>query len=197
MFAPRDGGKAAVAEASQRDRCRSAERPGAGRLDRRGDKKPSRREAARHSVEKERYMTISEKVAYIQGLYDGLGLDEKKSGEARILSEVLDVLREVGQQLEGMDAAMDQFDEELDTLEDTVSELEDAVFDDEDEEDEESCGFGGEDGEDFFEIPCPTCGEDLLVDDEALAAGVVDCPVCGGKFALSFEDGEDGADSDE
>ena len=31
-------------------------------------------------------MTVSEKVAYIQGLYDGLGLDGEKSGEARILS---------------------------------------------------------------------------------------------------------------
>ena len=129
-------------------------------------------------------MTISEKVAYIQGLYDGLGLDGGKSGEARILSEVLDVLREVGLQLDGMDATLDQFDKELDALEDTVANLEDAVFDDEDEDD---TGLDDPD-EDFFEIPCPSCGEDLTVDDEALAAGVVDCPACGGKFALSFDD---------
>lgn len=135
-------------------------------------------------------MTISEKVAYIQGLYDGLGLDVEKSGEARILSEMLDVLREVGLQLDGMDAAMDQFDEELDTLEGTVAELEEAVFDDEDEDDADFDGCGDPD-EDFFEVPCPSCGEDLIVDDEALAAGVVDCPVCGGKFALSFEDEKD------
>lgn len=135
-------------------------------------------------------MTITEKVAYIQGLFDGLKLDTEKSGEARILSEVLDVLREVGMQLDGMDAAMDQFDEELDALGDSVADLEEAVFDDEDEQDAD---FGDGDGEeeDFFEIPCPTCGEDLLVDDEALAAGVVDCPACGGKFALSFEDEEE------
>ena len=138
-------------------------------------------------------MTISEKVAYIQGLYDGLGLDGEKSGEARILSELLDVLREVGLQMDGMDATLDQFDKELDTLEDTVAGLEDTVFDDEDEDDLDGCG---DLDEDFFEIPCPSCGEDLVVDDEALAAGVVDCPVCGGKFALSFED-EDDSDPDE
>ena len=141
-------------------------------------------------------MTISEKVAYIQGLYDGLGLDGEKSGEARILSEVLDVLKEVGQQLDGMDASMDEFDAELDALSDTVADLEDAVFDDEGEDD----GFDGfeddEPDEDFFEIPCPSCGEDLVVDDEALAAGVVDCPACGGKFALSFEDEADGSDDE-
>ena len=135
-------------------------------------------------------MTISEKVAYIQGLFDGLKLDTEKSGEARILSEVLDVLREVGQQLDGMDAAMDQFDEELDALEDTVADLEEAVFDDEDEQDADFDDL--DDGEeDFFEIPCPTCGEDLVVDDEALAAGLVECPVCNGKFALSFEGEKD------
>ena len=135
-------------------------------------------------------MTISENVAYIQGLFDGLKLDTEKSGEARILSEVLDVLKEVGLRLDGMDAAMDQFDEELDTLENTVAELEDAVFDDVDEDDGDFEDYGDTD-EDFFEIPCPSCGEDLIVDDEALAAGVVDCPVCGGKYALSFEDEKD------
>ena len=135
-------------------------------------------------------MTISEKVAYIQGLYDGLGLSGEKSGEARILSEMLDVLKEVGLQLDGMDATLDQFDEELDTLGSTVAELEDAVFDDEDEDDADFEDYDDTD-EDFFEIPCPSCGEDLIVDDEALAAGVVDCPACGGKFALSFDDEND------
>ena len=140
-------------------------------------------------------MTISEKVAYIQGLFEGMELDKSDAKTARVLSEMLDVLREVGQQLDGMDAAMDQFDEELDTLEDTVADLEEAVFDDEDEPDD---SFGGyDDDEDFFVIPCPTCGEDLVVDDEALAAGVVDCPVCGGKFALSFDDEGDESPEEE
>ena len=141
-------------------------------------------------------MTISEKVAYIQGLYDGLGLDGEKSGEARILSELLDVMKEVGQRLDGVDTILDSFDEELDALGDSVADLEDAVFDDEDEEDAEFEDYDDLD-EDFFEIPCPTCGEDLVVDDEALAAGVVDCPACGGKFALSFEDEESGGSDDE
>ena len=140
-------------------------------------------------------MTISEKVAYIQGLFEGMELDKSDMKTARVLAEVLDVLREIGQQLDGMDAAMDQFDEELDALGDTVADLEEAVFEDEDEQDGDFDDLDDED-EDFFEIPCPTCGEDLVVDDEALAAGVVDCPVCGGKFALSFDD-EQGSESDD
>ena len=131
-------------------------------------------------------MTISEKVAYIRGLYDGLGLDGEKSGEARILSEVLDVLRQMGSQMDGADAAVDRLCDELDDLRDSVADLENAVFDEDD----------GDEDEDFFEIPCPTCGEDLVVDDEALAAGWVECPVCNGKFALSFEDEEDTSSED-
>ena len=99
-------------------------------------------------------MTISEKVAYIQGMFVGMELDKSEMKVARVLSEVLDVLQEMGQQLDGMDTAMDQFDEELDTLGDAVAELEEAVFDDEDEAD--SNFDGGDEDEDFFEIPCPT-----------------------------------------
>ena len=131
-------------------------------------------------------MTVSEKVAYIRGLYDGLGLDSVTSGEARILSEVLDVLQQIGGQLDRADDSTSRLFDELDDLRDSMADLESAVFD----------GDDGDEDEDFFEIPCPTCGEDLVVDDEALAAGVVDCPACGGKFALSFED-EDEADQNE
>ena len=128
-------------------------------------------------------MTISEKVAYIRGLFDGLGLDGEQSGEARILSEVLDVLQQMGGQMDRADSSTSRLFDELDDLRDSVADLETAVFD----------GDGDPDG-DFFEIPCPTCGEDLTVDDGALAAGVVDCPGCGGKFALSFEDEDGGGD---
>lgn len=140
-------------------------------------------------------MTITEKVAYIQGLLEGMELDKTEAKTGRILSEMLDVLREVGQQLDGMDAAMDEFDEELDALGDSVADLEEAVFDGGEDEDEDFGGLDGED-EDFFEIPCPTCGRDLVVDDEALNAGIVDCPVCGGKFALSFEDEGDNGENE-
>lgn len=132
-------------------------------------------------------MTISEKVAYIQGLFEGMELDKSDKKMARVLSEVLDVLTEIGQRLDAVDEVMDEFDEELDALTGDVSNLEDEVYGDEDDFDLD---------EDFFEIPCPTCGEDLIVDDEALEAGVVDCPACGTKFALSLEDEGDEEDGD-
>ena len=136
-------------------------------------------------------MTISEKVAYIQGLFDGMGLDKSESGESRILAEMLEVLKQVGEQLDSVDATLDEFGEEIDALSDDLSDVEEAVFDGEaDDEDEVD--------EDLFEVACPNCGEDLVIDDGVLEAGAVDCPACGQKFALSFdEDEEDRQPSEE
>ncbi len=134
-------------------------------------------------------MTISEKVAYIQGLFDGMGLDKADKGETKILSEMLDVLKEIGAELEEVDATLDEYGEEIDAISDDLSDVEDAVFEDEDDEDDDL------DDDDFFEVSCPNCGEDLVIDDAVLEAGSIDCPACGEKFALSFED-EDG-DGDE
>ena len=138
-------------------------------------------------------MTISEKVAYIQGMFDGMGLDKSESGEAKVLAEVLDVLREVGDQLDTVDATLDEFGEEIDAISDDLADVEAIVG--EDDEDDCCCAhdLGCDDDlddEDFFEVDCPNCGESLVIDDEVLEAGVIDCPKCGQKFALDFE-GED------
>ena len=132
-------------------------------------------------------MTIIEKVAYIQGMFDGMELDKSESKEARILAEMLDLLKEIGAELEDVDATLDEFSEEIDAISDDLADVEEVVFEDEDdeEEDDDEDDF---DDEDFFEVACPNCGEDLVIDDAVLEAGAIDCPACGEKFALSFDD---------
>ena len=109
------------------------------------------------------------------------------------MAEVLDVLREVGDQLDTVDATLDEFGEEIDAISDDLADVEAIVG--EDDEDDCCCAhdLGCDDDlddEDFFEVDCPNCGESLVIDDEVLEAGVIDCPKCGQKFALDFE-GED------
>ncbi len=138
-------------------------------------------------------MTVTEKVAYIQGMFDGMGLDKSESKEAKILAEVLDVLKEVGEELEDLDETLDDFGEELDAVSDDLSDLEDTVYGDDGDEDECGCGCGHDHDEedDLIEASCPNCGEDLYIDQSILEAGEIDCPACGQKFALSIEDDED------
>ena len=137
-------------------------------------------------------MTITEKVAYIQGLFDGMGLDKSEDAQSRVLSEVLDVLKEIGEEIDMLDATLDEHGKEFDGVEDALNdltvgltELEDEVYGVDEDEDG---------GEDFFQVECPNCGEELTIDDEVLEAGSIDCPKCGQKFALSFDEDEENED---
>jgi len=99
---------------------------------------------------------------------------------------VLDLLKEMAEEMEDIDATLDEFGEEIDAISDDLSDVEDAVFEDEDDDDDDDEDY--DDEEDFFEMECPNCGEDLVIDDEVLVAGVVDCPNCGQKYALSCDE---------
>ena len=66
----------------------------------------------------------------------------------------------------------------------------DAPVEDEDEDDEDY-------DDDWFEVECPTCEEPLVIDDKALADGMIQCPNCHDKFALDLSDDTVEADDEE
>ncbi|MCI9473007.1 MAG: hypothetical protein HFF31_03255 [Flavonifractor sp.] len=130
-------------------------------------------------------MTISEKVAYLKGLAEGLDIDTEKSKEGKLISVMIGILEEVGLSIEDLEENTVALGEEIDALSDDLSDVEQLVFEDEDEED----GCGCEDG-DFFETDCPSCGETLVIDAGVLDEGVIQCPSCKQKFALDLDDGD-------
>ncbi len=132
-------------------------------------------------------MTISEKVAYLKGLAEGLDIDTEKSKEGKLISVMIGILEEVGLSIEDLEENTVALGEEIDALSDDLSDVEQLVFEDEDEED--GCGCGCEDG-DFFETDCPSCGETLVIDAGVLDEGVIQCPSCKQKFALDLDDGD-------
>lgn len=123
-------------------------------------------------------MTISEKVAYLKGLAEGLDLDTEKSKEGKLISVMIDILEEVALSIEDLEENDLDLGEEIDVLSDDLADVEDVVFGEEDEEFED----------DFFEVECPNCEEPIIIDDEALAEGVVQCPNCEEKFSLDLSD---------
>ena len=128
-------------------------------------------------------MTISEKVAYLKGLAEGLNLDTEKSKEGKLISVMIGILEELAMSVEDLEENALNLGEEIDVLSDDLADVEEAVFeDDEDEEDYD---------DDWFEVECPTCGADIVVDDEALADGEVECPGCGTRYAMELSDDED------
>ncbi len=135
-------------------------------------------------------MTISEKVAYLKGLAEGLNLDTEKSKEGKLISVMIGILEELAMSVEDLEENALNLGEEIDVLSDDLADVEDVVFD-EDEDDEEDYD------DDWFEVECPTCGETLVIDDEALADGEVECPKCGSRYAMDLSDDEEEVEEDE
>ena len=137
-------------------------------------------------------MTISEKVAYLKGLAEGLNLDTEKSKEGKLISVMIGILEELAMSVEDLEENALNLGEEIDVLSDDLADVEEVVFD-EDEEDVDLHDYD----DDWFEVECPTCGADIVVDDEALADGEVECPGCGTRYAMELTDDEEEEESGE
>ena len=134
-------------------------------------------------------MTISEKVAYLKGLAEGLNLDTEKSKEGKLISVMIGILEEVGLSIEDLEENAQALGEEIDAISDDLADVESVVYD-EDEEEQEA-------DDDWFEVECPTCEEPLVIDDKALADGFIQCPNCQSKFSLDLSDDTVSADEEE
>mgnify|MGYP000800420938 CR=1 FL=1 len=83
-------------------------------------------------------MTISEKVAYLKGLAEGLDLDTEKSKEGKLISVMIGILEEVGLSIEDLEENAQALGEEIDVLSDDLADVESVVFDEDEDEDEEA-----------------------------------------------------------
>lgn len=134
-------------------------------------------------------MTISEKVAYLKGLAEGLGLDTEKSKEGKLISVMVGILEEIGLSIEDLEENALALGEEIDALSEDLEEVE-SLFTEEDED----CGCGGhhhhhhgDEEEDSF-MPCPNCEQIIVIDDAAIETGDVSCDACGARFTIHFTD---------
>ena len=131
-------------------------------------------------------MGVSEKVAYLKGLAEGLGLDAE-SKEGKLFAAIIDVLDEMAEEILDLEEEMADIEEGLDAVSDDLSEVEETLyeledeFDDDDDEDED-------DEEDCFMTTCPACEEEIFFDETVLEDGEVVCPNCGEKLEFDLSD---------
>ena len=131
-------------------------------------------------------MTISEKVAYLKGLAEGLNIDTDKSKEGKLINVMIGILEEIGLAIEDLEENSLALGEEIDVLSDDLADVEAVVFDDEDEDDDED--EEEEFDDDWFEVECPNCDEVLVVDEDALEEGYIKCPNCDTEYSLDLSD---------
>jgi len=142
-------------------------------------------------------MTLTEKIAYIKGLTEGLKLDADKD-EVKVINAIIDVLDDMAKGITTLADTVDDAVYQLDEVDENLSMLEDVVYG---EEDFDDCGCDDccdcdEDENVFYEVTCPTCGEQINVEEDILLCGETECPKCGEvlefDFSTLFEDGEEG-----
>ena len=124
-------------------------------------------------------MTVTEKVAYLKGLVEGLDFD-KNDKETKVINAVLDVLEDLALAVSDLDDEMALVTEQLDEVDEDLAELEDIFYDecdDCDDCDDDCCCDCGD--EDMYEVECPNCGEVIYFDEEIILDGEAECPACG------------------
>ena len=143
-------------------------------------------------------MTASEKVAYLKGLAEGLGVDDA-SKEGKLMLAVIDVLESMAVDAEVLEAKCADLADSIDDIGEDMAYLEDlclADLDNEyDGEDDECSGCCGCDDEQEYEVTCPQCGEVITLFEDDLDFGSIRCPSCDAELEFDFD--EDDEDEDE
>ncbi len=137
-------------------------------------------------------MGISEKVAYLKGLAEGLSLDESTK-EGKLLLAILDVLDDMAEEFADIEDEIVDLEDGLDAVSDDLNDVEEFLYetsDDEYEEDEE-------DDDEYFVTTCPECEEEVIFDESVLEDGEVVCPNCGAKLEFDLSDLANATGADE
>ena len=120
-------------------------------------------------------MGISEKVAYLKGLMEGMKFDTE-SNEGKLFAAIIDVLDDIAFEIEDLTDEVMELEDGVDVISDDLADVEDLVY--EDEEEEEEC----------FATTCPECEEEIFFDETLLEDGEVICPNCGAKLEFDLSD---------
>ena len=134
-------------------------------------------------------MNLTDKMAYLCGMVDGMELDLTSSKEGKVLGKILDVMQEMTAYIVDLQTQVDELTDTCDLLDQDLGDLEDIVFDeDDDEDDDEYDDYYDEDEDDEvqYETVCPTCKNTIVLSKSILDKGEMPCPCCGQK--LEFGD---------
>lgn len=126
--------------------------------------------------------SLSERVAYLKGLCDGLKINE--SDEGKVLKAVVDALEDVVTKVESISEQQHEMQFQIDDIEDALTCFEDEFYGGED--------FDGDDDwddDEEYSFCCPECGEMVYVDVDMLESDedYIVCPNCNKKIELEFD----------
>ncbi|MEG1658754.1 MAG: hypothetical protein RR288_06795 [Oscillibacter sp.] len=132
-------------------------------------------------------MEITEKVAYLKGLAEGMELDVEKK-EGKLLLAIIDVLDDMALEMADMSDLQMELEDGLDAVSEDLEDVEDIIYDCDECDDDE---FDDDDeSEDCYATTCPNCEQTIYFDDSILEEGEVLCPNCGERLEFDASDVE-------
>lgn len=129
-------------------------------------------------------MTVTERVAYLKGLAEGLNIDSSTK-EGKLLNAIVDVLDDISFELADTQEIVGELSDQIDMIDEDLESVEDYLYDEDDEDDDDE-----DDDEDIFEVTCPNCGDTIYLDDEMLDMGEIECPNCHENLEFEFDECE-------
>jgi formylmethanofuran dehydrogenase subunit E len=125
---------------------------------------------------------LSERVAYLKGLAEGMKIDES-SNEGKLLKNVVDVLADFAEAIDDLKDSQVEMSEHVENIDEDLAQLEYEVYDDDDYEENEDF-----EEVDYFEIECPNCHETVYLDEDMLDdEEEIICPNCKEPIEIEFE----------
>ena len=120
---------------------------------------------------------LYERVAYLRGLAEGLGVEEESS-EGKVIANIIDVLEDFAEAINELYDYQEDLDEYVEAIDEDLADVEDELYEDEDD-DEDFDDFDDFDDYDYIEVECPHCKEYVYLDEDLLNNDKeVVCPNC-------------------
>jgi len=153
-------------------------------------------------------MSLKEKVAYLKGLAEGLGLDSD-SKDGKLFTAIIGTLSDMAEEIQELSENALDIGEELDAISDDLADVEEFLFDDDfdeiddfdfddfddnddDDDSGDECDCALCSGGDFsYQIVCPKCGVDIELSETDLANASATCSSCGEELDLDYDDDDE------
>ncbi len=128
-------------------------------------------------------MTITEKVAYLKGLMEGLDF-QADTKEGKLIKLMADILDDMAEEILTLQDDVDDINEYLEAVDEDLTNVEEEIFGEYDDDDLDcDCCDCCDEEEDCYEVTCPSC-ENTVCFEEIPEDKVFPCPACGKDIPL-------------
>ncbi len=161
-------------------------------------------------------MKLTEKIAYMKGLLDGMQLDSA-TNEGKAILQMAEVMEEMGVYIDDLQNQVDELTELCDLLDEDLSTIASDIYDDNDDDDDDddehhplsghfpigSVLMSDDDDDDDdeyveqYSVQCPICGKTFSIDEYKLEEGSMTCPFCGEPLEFDYNAIEQESESED